>query len=88
MRSLRLACIAWFCLVCPVWAASPLEYTRTTLDQARAIVSSDQTHDAKLASLSVLFRNFLDTDSIGREALGKHWASLTPPGEEGIPSLV
>jgi ABC-type transporter MlaC component len=87
MRLLRLACIAWFCLVGPVWAASPLEYTRATLDQARAIVSSDQTHDAKLAALSVLFRNFLDSDSMGREALGKHWSSLTPPEQKEFLAL-
>ena len=62
-----------------MWAASPLEYTRTTLEQARAIVSGDQTHDAKLAALSALFRNFLDSDAMGREALGGHWSSLTPP---------
>jgi phospholipid transport system substrate-binding protein len=87
MRPLLLACIAWFCLVCPVWAASPLECTRATLDQARAIVSSDQTHDAKLAALSVLFRKFLDTDAMGREALGKHWASLTPPQQKEFLAL-
>jgi phospholipid transport system substrate-binding protein len=87
MRLLRLACIAWFCLGGPVWAASPLEYTRATLDQARAIVSSDQTHDAKLAALSVLFRNFLDSDSMGREALGKHWSSLTPPEQKEFLAL-
>lgn len=78
MRSLRLACLAWFCFVCPAWAASPLQYTRATLDQARAIVSGDQTHDAKLAALSALFRKFLDTDAMGRAALGRHWSSLTP----------
>jgi ABC-type transporter MlaC component len=87
MRSLRLACIAWFCLVCPVSAASPLEYTRTTLDQARAIVSGDQTHDAKLAALSALFRNFLDSDSMGRAALGGHWSSLTPPEQKEFLAL-
>ncbi len=87
MRSLRLACIAWLCLVGPAWAASPLEYTRATLDQARAIVSSDQTHDAKLAALSVLFRKFLDTDAMGRAALGKHWSSLTPPQQKEFLAL-
>ena len=87
MRSLRLACIAWFCLAGPVWAASPLEYTRATLEQARAIVNSDQTHDAKLTALSPLFRNFLDTDAMGRAALGGHWSSLTPPQQKEFLAL-
>ena len=87
MRLLRLACIAWFCLAGPVWAASPLEYTRATLDGARAIVGSDQTHDAKLAALSALFRNFLDTDAMGRAALGVHWGSLTPAEQKEFLAL-
>jgi phospholipid transport system substrate-binding protein len=48
------------------------------LEQARAIVGSDQTHNDKLAALSVLFSQFLDTDAMGRAALGKHWSSFTP----------
>ena len=59
-------------------AVSPLNYTRTILDQARTIVAGNQTHDQKVAALSVLFGNFLDTDAIGREALGQHWSSFTP----------
>jgi phospholipid transport system substrate-binding protein len=74
----RTAFVVWLCLVAPAWAASPLEYTRTTLEQARAIVSSDQSHNDKLAALSVLFAQFLDTDTMGRAALGKHWSSFTP----------
>jgi phospholipid transport system substrate-binding protein len=71
------------CLVCVysgprAWAAGPLDYTRATLAQATAIVTSNQTHDEKLAALSDLFRNFLDTDTMGRQALGAHWASFTP----------
>ena len=78
MRSLRLACIVWLSLVCPVWAASGLQYTRVTLDQARAIVSSEEAHDTKLTALAVLFGKFLDTDAMGRAALGSHWSNLTP----------
>ena len=73
-----IALAVWLCLVAPVSAASPLEYTRATLEQARAIVGGDQTHNDKLAALSSLFRNFLDTDTMGRAALGKHWSSFTP----------
>ena len=79
MTRIRLiACVLWLCLTATAWAASPLEYTRATLEQARAIVSSDQNHNDKLAALSVLFTTFLDTDAMGRAALGKHWSSFTP----------
>jgi phospholipid transport system substrate-binding protein len=59
-------------------AVSPLDYTRKILEQARTIVAGNQTHDQKVAALSVLFGNFLDTDAMGREALGQHWSSFTP----------
>ena len=79
MTRVRLiAVVLWLCLTATAWAASPLEYTRATLEQARAIVSSDQNHNDKLAALSVLFTKFLDTDAMGRAALGKHWSSFTP----------
>ena len=79
MTRVRLiACVLWLCLTATAWAASPLEYTRATLEQARAIVSSDQNHNDRLAALSVLFTKFLDTDAMGRAALGKHWSSFTP----------
>ena len=79
MTRVRLiACVLWLCLTATAWAASPLEYTRATLEQARAIVSSDQNHNDKLAALSVLFTKFLDTNAMGRAALGKHWSSFTP----------
>ena len=64
-----IAFVVWFCLVAPAWAASPLEYTRATLEQASAIVRGDQTHNDKLAALSVLFGKFLDTDTMGQAAL-------------------
>jgi len=78
----RLAFVIWLCLIAPAWAATPLEYTHTKLEQARAIVNSDQTHNDKLAALSVLFGQFMDTDTMGREALGKHWSSFTPQQQQ------
>jgi phospholipid transport system substrate-binding protein len=78
MRVKHIAFVVWLCLAEAAWAASPLDYTRTELEQARAIVNGDQTHDDKLAALSVLFAQFLDTDTMGRAALGKHWSSFTP----------
>jgi phospholipid transport system substrate-binding protein len=62
----------------PAKGVSPLDYTRTVLEQAHAIVAGNQTHDQKVAALSVLFGTFLDTDAMGREALGQHWSSFTP----------
>jgi ABC-type transporter MlaC component len=59
-------------------AVSPLDYTRTILEQARTIVAGNQTQDQKVAALSGLFSEFLDTDAMGREALGQHWSSFTP----------
>jgi len=77
-RMKRIAFVVWLCLAASAWAADPLAYTRTTLEQARAIVNSDQTHNEKLTALSVLFAQFMDTDTMGRAALGKHWSSFTP----------
>jgi phospholipid transport system substrate-binding protein len=78
MRTLSIMLIVSMLLVAPARAATPLEYTRTTLEQAKTIVSSTQTHNEKLAALSTLFSKFLDTDAMGREALGSHWSSFTP----------
>ena len=88
MRTLSILLAVWFLLVAPARAASPLDYTRTTLEQARVIVASSQTHNEKLAALSVLFSKFLDTDEMGRDALGPHWSSFTPASAEGVPRSV
>jgi phospholipid transport system substrate-binding protein len=78
IRSLPIVLLASLLLVAPAQAAAPLDYTRTVLEQARAIVAGSQSHDEKLAALSTLFGKFLDTDAIGREALGEHWSTFTP----------
>src|SRR5579864_4268394 len=70
--------VVWLILVAPAQAATPLDYTRTTLEQARTIVGGSQANNEKLAALSVLFGKFLDTDAMGKEALGPHWSSFTP----------
>jgi len=77
MRALPILLVFWL-LAAPAEAASPLDYTRTTLEQARSIVASSQANNEKLVALSVLFGKFLDTDEMGRQALGQHWQSLTP----------
>jgi len=78
MRTLSIVLVVWLLIVAPARAASPLEYTRTILDQAHTIVARSQAHNEKLAALSALFGKFLDTDAMGRQALGAHWSSLIP----------
>jgi phospholipid transport system substrate-binding protein len=78
MRTLSMVLGAWLLLIAPAQAVDPLMYTRSTLEQARTIVVDSQAHDQKLAALSALFGKFLDTDVMGREALGPHWSSFTP----------
>jgi phospholipid transport system substrate-binding protein len=48
------------------------------LEQARGIVASDRTHNEKLQALASLFGKFLDTDEMGKAAVGQRWASFTP----------
>jgi phospholipid transport system substrate-binding protein len=63
-------------------AVSPLDFTRTVLEQARVIVAGNQSHEQKVAALSAVFGRFLDTDAMGREALGQHWSSFTPAQQQ------
>jgi phospholipid transport system substrate-binding protein len=81
-RPIPIVLAIWLFLAIPAQASSPLAYTRTILEQARAIVASDETHNQKLDALSVLFSKFLDTDAMGREALGPHWSSFTPTQQQ------
>jgi phospholipid transport system substrate-binding protein len=84
---LPIVALVWLVLAAPASAAnsaavahkvqSPLDYTRTILEQARTTVAGNQTHDQKVAVLSALFGEFLDTDAMAREALGQHWSSFT-----------
>jgi phospholipid transport system substrate-binding protein len=80
-------CLGLLWLAAPAWAATPLEYTRSTLEQARAIVDSNQTHDEQLAALSALMKNFLDTDTMGRAALDKNWTKFTPAQQKEFLTL-
>ena len=87
IRSLPIILLASLIFVAPAQAASPLDYTRTTLEQARTIVAGNQSHDQKLAALSTLFDKFLDTDAMGREALGPHWSSFSPDQQKEFLAL-
>ena len=86
-RSLPMILVACLLLVAPARATSPLNYTRTILEQARTTVAGNQTHNEKLRALSVLFGKFLDTDAMGREALGQHWSSFTPSQQKEFLAL-
>jgi phospholipid transport system substrate-binding protein len=78
----RVSTIVWVLLlsllVASAKAATPLDYTRTILEQASTIVAGNQTHNEKLSALSVLFDKFLDTDAMARAALGQHWSNFSP----------
>src|SRR5271169_2260702 len=78
MRALLLACLFWVNLAASASAATALEYTRITLEDARAIVASDRAHNEKLQALASVFNNFLDADEMGRIALGPHWEAFSP----------
>jgi ABC-type transporter MlaC component len=65
-------------------SVSALDYTRTILEQAQTIVAGSQTHDQKVAALTVLFGKFLDTNAMGREALGQHWSNFTPAQQQAF----
>jgi len=77
MRRLLCICAVVACVASAARAATPLDYTRTTLDQARAIVDSGRTHNAKLDALSALLKDFLDTDAMGQAALDKYWTRFS-----------
>ena len=87
MRRLWLTGAALLCLASAALAVTPLDYTRTTLEQTRAIVDSQRTHDEKLAALSTLLKTFLDTDTMGRAALDKHWSQFSPAQQKEFLSL-
>ncbi len=57
-------------------ALSALAHTRKTLEQARTIIDSEKNHNQKLSQLHILLRSFLDTDTMGRIALDKHWRTF------------
>ncbi len=71
----------------PVLAFSALDYTRDTLERARAIVNGDHPHNQKLAELEAVLKDFLDTDSMGRTALGDHWTQFSPAQQREFLSL-
>ena len=77
-RRLLLACFILSLAATSARATGALDYTRSTLEQAQAIIASGRNHNVQLADLSSLFNNFFDTDYMAREALGDYWPRLSP----------
>ena len=53
-------------------AGGPMEKTRSILEASNKIVTGPGDREQKLAALKELLRDFLDTDALGRESMGKH----------------
>jgi phospholipid transport system substrate-binding protein len=87
MRRLWITALAWLCLAGTAFAITPLERTRSTLEQARVIVDSDRTHNQKLDALRDLLKDFLDTDTMGRNALADNWKKFSPAQQKEFLSL-
>ena len=66
---------------------TPMDQTRTTLEQTRVIVDSPVSHNQKLIDLSALLKTFLDTDAMGKAALDKHWSKFSPAQQKEFLSL-
>jgi phospholipid transport system substrate-binding protein len=79
MRALALpTLLAALSLLGAADANGPMATTKEVLEQTRVIIDSDRTHNGKLAALSTLLNDFLDTDTMGKTAMGPHFAELTP----------
>ena len=87
MRALERSVFACLCIASASWAMSPLDCTRETLDRAGTIIASERPRNDKLAALSVLLSQFLDTDAIGRAAVDQKWARLTPEQQQAFLTL-
>ncbi len=53
-------------------SGGPMETTQQILRASNGIVTGPGDRDAKLEKLKGLLRNFLDTDALGRQSMGKH----------------
>ncbi len=58
-------------------ALKAIDHTRATLDKTRVIIDSPRTHNEKLSALYELLKTFLDTNTMGRSALDKHWDTFS-----------
>jgi phospholipid transport system substrate-binding protein len=65
----------------------PLARTRQVLDRSHAIVVESGDHQRKVKALNDLLRGFLDTDAMGRQAMGKHLDGRSPEQVRGFLDL-
>lgn len=59
----------------------PMAKTKKILEASNGIVTGPGDRDQKLVSLKELLRDFLDTDALGRQAMGKHLQGVTSAQE-------
>lgn len=92
---MRVLCIAVLLaaqvsLVATGWAyapGGPMQTTQKILKSSNAIVTGAGDRDAKLEKLKELLRDFLDTDALGRQSMGKHLDGKTPEQQARFYSL-
>lgn len=85
--ALWLSVAAVLCTLHAAHAGSALDYTRETLERARAIVNTDHEHNRKLTELEAVLKDFLDTDRMGRDALDEHWKQFNPAQQKEFLAL-
>lgn len=56
----------------------PMARTKEVLARSHAIVVGAGEHRQKVTALNTLLRGFLDTDAMGRQAMGKHLEGRSP----------
>lgn len=56
----------------------PMARTRQVLERSHDIVVGPGTHAEKVTALNALLAGFLDTDAMGRQAMGKHLDGRSP----------
>jgi ABC-type transporter MlaC component len=59
----------------------PMAKTRSILEASNKIVTGPGDREQKLVALKELLRDFLDTDALGRQSMGKHLEGVTPAQE-------
>ncbi len=68
-------------------AGGPMQTTQKILTSSNAIVTGPGDRDAKLDSLKGLLRDFLDTEALGRQSMGKHLDGKTQEQQDRFFSL-
>lgn len=79
--------LGWPALAAPALAApqGPMDLTKQVLARSHDIVTGPGTHRQKVETLNGMLRGFLDTDAMGRSAMGKR---LDGRSEEQVKSFL